>query len=213
MGSAIENEFKFTCGQKVNGTLVVQRLESYLDLHDISYKEKNRHSVDSYYDSGDMALYRSDRILRMKRSDSGRIKLTVKRPVSNEENMMSREEIETSSDGSMKELKAFARENLPDVEIADDPVLKIDCTRTAIYYQDGSEILLSFDHCKYLSGRDCKEFYEIELESMDDSTERGFDRIEIRAFIESELGFEPTVKSKYQRGIEWKETLRCPSTR
>ena len=145
-------------------------------------------------------------ILRQKIQSTGKIKLTAKKPISNEEEMMSRREIEILSDGKFKSLKAFGKEIFPDLKIMKDPVLTIETERTAIYYIDGADIMLSFDICRFVCGKDSKTFLEIEIESMSQTTERGFDLIGMRDFVK-ERSFYPVTTSKYQRGIEWIQTL------
>ncbi|MBR4202779.1 MAG: hypothetical protein IKQ93_04305, partial [Candidatus Methanomethylophilaceae archaeon] len=78
--------------------------------------------------------------------------------------------------------------------------------RTAFYYTDGADVMLTFDTCRYISGKRRKDFLEVEIESMGKSTERGFDHIGMRDFVK-ELSFYPVTKSKYQRGIEWIQSL------
>ncbi len=203
MGTAVENEFKYTSDRDIDAGLLVERLEVFLKDRSVPFKKKVKRSKDLYFDSADMELFNSERMLRMKTSENGKIKLTVKRPISNEFGMMSREEIEAASDGSMDDIVRFAGKHLPGIQIGEEPTLAIECERTAFDYLDGSGIKLSFDRCIYVHGDASKTFYEIELESMNESTERDFDEIGMCGFIEETLGFEPVTKSKYQRGIEW----------
>jgi adenylate cyclase class IV len=206
MSKAVENEFKFTTDQKLGAADTVNALESFLREHGVPFNKKGRQSTDTYYDSEDLALFHGGCILRQKNSSNGRIKLTAKKPISNEEEMMSREEIEILSDGRFESLEAFGRECFPDLVIQKEPVLTIETERTAIYYIDGTDIMLSFDICRYVSGEDSKRFLEIEIESMGNATERGFDLIGMRDFVKG-LSFFPVTKSKYQRGIEWIQSL------
>ncbi len=200
MVEAVENEFKLTTDAPIDEDLILKRLSGYLDDHGIDYSEKVKSSEDRYFDSKDMELDSMDCILRRKNSSSGRIKLTIKRPLTNDSGMMSRREIEKRSDGSFEDLCAFSEEQFPGIMIEEEPVLIIRTTRHDFEY-DG--IKLSFDICTYVDGEDTKDFHEIELESMDDSTECDFDRIGIVDFIRT-LGFETTVLSKFKRGIIWK---------
>ncbi len=204
MGTAVENEFKFTSDRRIDEDTVVDELLSYLDKKGITYSVKVKSSVDRYYDSEHLALYHNDCMLRLKNSENGKIKLTMKRPISNAKQMMSRKEIERASDGSFEDVCAFCRTEFPDLIISPEPTLMIECERTSIDLKDGSGIKLSFDHCVYRYGIDSKDFYEIEYESMDDITNTEFDNIGICGFIQFYLEFQPVVKSKYQRGIEWR---------
>lgn len=208
MGTAVENEFKFTTDQKLNAADTIESLETFLKDRGIPYNKKSRQSTDTYYDSKDLALFRGGCILRQKNSSNGRIKLTAKKPISNAEEMMSREETEIISDGTFESLEAFGKECFPDLIIGKEPVLTIETERTAIYYIDGADIMLSFDTCRYISGENSKRFLEIEIESMGNTTERGFDLIGMRDFTK-QLSFFPVTKSKYQRGIEWIQSLNA----
>lgn len=203
MSTAIENEFKFQIEQRVDIPSIIQELEDYLVSHYVDYKMKTRQSVDTYFDSKDLELFHSGCTMRSKVSSTGKIKLTAKKPVSNDFGMMSREETEIISDGKYKTLKKFCEECFPGVEFQKKPVLTLESERFAFYYKDGSDVLLSLDTCTYKSGKKSKNFVEIELESMSDSTVRDFDSIGIVSFISDELGFENVTKSKYHRGIEW----------
>ncbi len=203
MTSAVENEFKFTTDRKLDEDAAVKELLSFLDNNSIPYRLRTKHSVDRYYDTADLAIYRMDSIVRMKHSSNGKIKLTLKKPISKDDGMMSRKEIERVSDGTFSDICNFAGEVFPDLVLSEEPSIELECSRTSIDYEDGSEIKLSFDHCTYLHGNLRKDFFEIELEFMSDSTATDFDRLGICGFVENHLGFVPTVKSKYQRGIEW----------
>ena len=206
MGTAVENEFKFTTCEHLDSDVIIDRLMTFLGQNHINYHLKSKHSVDSYFDTEDLQLFKMDCILRRKNSSNGKIKLTIKRPMSNEMGMMSRMEIERESDGTFEDLCDFLHNEFPDLNVPDSPVLYIDCDRTAFDYKDGSDIKLSLDHCFYEANGNRKEFFEIELESMDDRTRRDFDRIGALDFIES-LGFHQVTASKYQRGIDWKLKL------
>ena len=203
MATAIENEYKFTATGSLDADSLLHRLRTFLDGNGIKYKEKTRHSTDEYFDTPEMFLYENDCSLRRKRSSNSKIKLTAKKPGSRCSGMMSRVETERSSDGSQKDLLSFAKKNYPDYAIDLEPVVLIDTDRYAIDYDDGSEIKLSLDRCIYRSGKDSCQFYEIEVESMDDDLKTDFDDIGILDFIEHDLGFTRTVKSKYTRGVEW----------
>jgi len=203
MGNNVENEFKFTLEGCQDCSSITKRLEQYLDEHGVPYSEKIRQSVDSFFDTEDFRIYEDDCVLRRKVSSNGKIKLTIKKPISNEFRMMSRQEIEVPSDGSIEEIRAFAAEYLPGMEVGEEPVLVSECERTSIKYEDGSCIKLSVDACSYLDGGSRKDFCEIELESIDDSTQRDFDAIGMCDFITDELGFVTVTESKYRRGIKW----------
>lgn len=202
MNKATENEYKFTCMGEMSASDVAEKLRSFLDSAGITYEERTRRSVDTYYDSDDLVLYRSDCSLRQKISNNGKIKLTIKRPVSKDGGVMSREEIEIRSDGSLESVKSFCGQYFPDLRIGDIPVVSVENERYAFNYTDGSGIMLSLDSCQYVSGERRMRFYEIEIESMDDDVQRDFDSIGLCGFVRG-LGFEPTVKSKYCRGVEW----------
>jgi len=203
MTKTTENEYKFTNMGEMSAAEVVGRLRSFLDSSGVTFEEKTRKSVDTYYDSDDLVLYRSDCSLRQKVSSNGKIKLTIKRPVSKDGGVMSREEIEIRSDGSLESVKSFCGQYFPDLRIGDIPVVSVENERYAFNYTDGSGIMLSLDSCEYVSGERRTKFYEIEIESMDDGVQRDFDSIGLCGFVKDELGFEPTVKSKYCRGVEW----------
>ena len=92
----------------------------------------------------------------------------------------------------------------PGVKIQKQPVLTLKSERVAFYYIDeGNEIMLSLDVCKYVSGDLSKDFLEIEIEFMGDSAENGFDTLGLSRFVTDKLRFESITKSKYQRGMEW----------
>ena len=201
MGSAVENEFKFTTDREIDGEAVVRELVSFLKMNNVDYSMKTKHSVDTYYDSGDLTLYMSDCILRLKNFPNGKMILTAKRPISIDNDMMSRKETERESDGSLEDVCAFASSEFPDIIVSPQPSLILECDRTSIAYGDGID--LTFDCCTYIFGERKKGFYEIELECMSDRTDTDFDRIRIRGFIKEHLGFEPVTKSKYRRGVEW----------
>ena len=204
MSKAVENEFKFTTDRISDKRAIMDGLESFLEDHDVKYKVRTRLSVDTYYDSKELDLYRSGCSLRNKASSKGKFKLTAKRPISNEKGVMSREEIEDSSDGSFRSLEAFGKMVFPGVKIQKQPVLTLKSERVAFYYIDeGNEIMLSLDVCKYVSGDLSKDFLEIEIEFMGDSAENGFDSLGLSRFVTDKLRFESVTKSKYQRGMEW----------
>jgi len=200
---AVENEFKFTSEKDLDPGSVAESLRSFLSSKNVPFKEKSKQSVDLYFDTEGLDLYKEDCILRQKTSSNGKIKLTVKRPISNEMRMMSREEIETESDGSWERVLSFSEEHLPGRIVLEKPSLTIECERIAFDYKDGSGIKLSLDVCDYVDGPTKKRFYEIELESVDDSTNREFDSIGMCQFIE-DLGFAPVTESKYRRGVAWR---------
>jgi len=203
MATAIENEYKFIATGDLDAESLMHRLRTFLDGNGVRYREKTRHSTDEYFDTPEMFLYEKDCSLRRKRSSNSKIKLTAKRPGSRCSGMMSRVETERSSDGSQKDLLSFAKKNYPDYVIDLEPVVLINTDRFAIDYDDGSGIKLSLDRCTYISGERSCQFYEIEVESMDDNLRTDFDDIGILEFIENDLGFKRTVKSKYTRGVEW----------
>lgn len=204
MSKAVENEFKFTTDRTSGKKAILDSLESFLDDHDVEYEVRTRSSVDTYFDSKDLDLYRSGCSLRNKVSSKGKVKLTAKRPICNEKGVMSREEIEDKSDGSFRSLEAFGKMVFPKVKIQKQPVLTLKSERTAFYYTDeGNEIMLSFDVCRYISGDLSKDFLEIEIEFMGDSAENDFDSLGLSRFVTDELDFESVTKSKYQRGMEW----------
>lgn len=201
MGSAVENEFKFTTDREIDGEAVVRELVSFLKMNNVDYSMKTKHSVDTYYDSENLALFIMDCMVRLKRSSNGKLKLTAKRPISNGDGMMSREEIERESDGSFEDVCAFSSSVFPGIDLSSEPSLTLECNRTSIAYGDGID--LTFDSCIYIFGEESKKFHEIELECMSDRTDTGFDGIGIRGFIEEHLGFDPVVQSKYRRGVQW----------
>ncbi len=203
MGNNVENEFKFTLEGCQDCGAISERLEGFLNEHGVPYSKKIKQSVDSFFDTEDYQVYEKDCVLRRKVSSNGKVKLTIKKPLSNEFRMMSRQEIEVPSDGSIGEIRAFAAEYLPDLEIMEGPVLVSECERTSITYEDGSCIKLSVDACSYVNGGSRKDFCEIELESIDDSTKRDFDAIGMCDFITDVLGFVTVTESKYRRGIKW----------
>jgi len=204
MSNAVENEFKFTTDRHIDAMAVIDRLESFLRDHDVTYTKKNRSSVDTYFDSKDLELFNSGCSLRNKVSSNGKIKLTAKKPISSNKGVMSRKEIEKPSDGSLRSVKSFGAQIFPNIVIRDEPSLTLESERTAFYYEDeGNEIMLSFDKCRYISGRLSKEFLEIEIELMGDNEEKDFDHIGLERFITEDLSFKSVTKSKYQRGIDW----------
>jgi inorganic triphosphatase YgiF len=205
---AVENEYKFTCDGYGNAEGLISELESFVVRKGVPYKKKVKSSVDYYYDDKDLSLYCADCCLRKKVSANGKIKLTAKRPISRGDGMLSREEIERTSDGTLKDLKAFCNEQFPSLDMEREPVLTAECERTAFDYQDGSELKLSFDVVNYVRGPLRYRFYEIELESMDDSECRDFDTIGLIPFITDHLGFEPATGSKYRRGVDWIDSTR-----
>ena len=208
MGEAVENEFKFTAEGKQDIAALSARMEGFLQDSGVVYSKKAKRSVDSYFDTSDQRVYESDCILRRKVSENGKVKLTIKRPITNEYQMMSRQEIEVSSDGRFEEIAAFSEEYLPGLQIEEEPILNLECERIAFDYKDGSGIKLSLDSCTYVSNDHRKDFCEIELESMGDSTQSGFDSIGICDFVTKDLGFTPVTESKYRRGIQWIRGLR-----
>ena len=139
-------------------------------------------------------------MLRRKVSSTGKIKLTVKRPISNKHGIMSREETERTSDGSYEDLCEFVHEVIPDIEIRRQPIFTLECERAAYDLDNGTN--LSFDVCTYVHGERRKDFLEIELECMSDSVKRDFDSDGICDLVQN-MGFKQVTKSKYQRGIEW----------
>ena len=203
MVTAVENEYKFTKDSVSDTDRIIEELRGYLKDHDIPFKEKSKHSVDEYFDTPEMFLYERDCILRRKTSSDGKVKLTAKKPKSNGCGMMSRIETEALSDGSLEELLSFFEDNYAGYILEKEPVLLIEAERTAFDYKDGSGVKLSFDSCTYKADGRSHRFYEIEVESMDDDLERDFDAIGILDFIEKDLNFERTIKSKYARGVEW----------
>lgn len=203
MAEAVENEFKFTTDKNLDDDSVTEELISFLKSKGIPFAVRKKHSVDRYYDSVDLALYRSDCIMRMKTTSKGKIKLTAKKPISGDGALFSRREVERSSDGSFGDVLAFAGEEFPWIELEEEPALVLECFRTSIDYTDGSGINLSYDHCTFIHGNDRKDFREIELECMSDSACSDFDETGILDIIEESLGFHPASESKYRRGIDW----------
>jgi DNA-binding HxlR family transcriptional regulator/uncharacterized protein YjbK len=204
---AVENEYKFISDGNGDSAALISELESYLSRKGIPYKRKSRQSMDYYFDSEDMSLFSSDCSLRKKISSNGKIKLTAKRPISKDSGLLSREEIERLSDGSFKDLKSFAKDQFPSVKIEEKPALCAQCERTAFDYRDGSGLMLSFDVVRYVQDPYALRFYEIELESMDNTENRDFDEIGLIPYITDHMGFEPATGSKYRRGIQWKMSL------
>ncbi len=211
MGNAVENEYKFTSDDVSLADDIVDDLRTFLLSHGVVFSEKTRTSVDSYFDTADLQLYRMDCILRRKVSQNGKCKLTVKRPISNSGDMMSRQEIEIVSSGELGEIMDFAYEHFPDLDISEVPSLTIESERTAFSYQDGSEIKLSLDVCRYIKDGRHRDFLEIELESMDKGTRRGFDTIGIIGHITTGLGFVCVTESKYRRGVAWYSGQASPN--
>ena len=204
MGTAVENEFKFTTDDISIKDSSIKALEEYLVENDIVFSMKNKQSIDSYFDTDSFRLYSEGCTMRRKVSSNGKIKLTAKKPISNEFGMMSRKETERTSDGSLEDLWDFIKKEYPEITIEEEPVFLLENERISYDLDDGTN--LSFDHCTYVSGDDKKGFLEIELEFMSDSVERDFDSSGICDFV-SELGFEQVTKSKYERGVEWLRSL------
>ena len=198
---SVENEYKYTRSADADAYALIDRLESFLVENDVPFKRKSRVAVDSYFDSEDLDLFKADCCLRRKVSSKGKIKLTMKRPISKEDGLMSREEIEEPSDGSISEVLRFGRLHFPDIDIGEEPVLMIECERIAFEYLDGSGLKLSFDTVEYVRPQGPEGYFEIELESMDDCECRDFDSLGIVRFIRDKLGFEPATDSKYRRGM------------
>jgi len=204
MGTAVENEFKFTTDDISIKDSSIKALEEYLVENDIVFSMKNKQSIDSYFDTDSFRLYSEGCTMRRKVSSNGKIKLTAKKPISNEFGMMSRKETERTSDGSLEDLWDFIKKEYPEITIEEEPVFLLENERISYDLDDGTN--LSFDHCIYVSGEDRKGFLEIELECMSDSVERDFDSSGLCDFA-LELGFEQTTKSKYERGVEWLRSL------
>ncbi len=204
---AVENEYKFTSNANGDAQALISELESFISRKGVPYKKKSRRSMDYYYDDNSLSLFGSDCSLRKKISSNGKIKLTAKKPISADSGILSREEIERLSDGSIKDLKAFAQEQFPPIKIDEEPVICAECERTAFDYRDGSGLMLSFDVVRYIQGPYAYRFYEIELESMDNDENRDFDEIGLIPYITDHMGFEPATGSKYKRGVQWKMSL------
>jgi len=202
MDGAVENEYKFV-SYEGDYDAINSELREHLRRSGMAFREKSKHSIDNYYDSNDLALYHSDCCLRKKTTKKGKSKLTIKKPIDNGHGMMSRQEIEESSDGSLDSIKGFAERYLPGIVIKDEPVISVETDRTVFEYLDGSGVKLSLDHCFYKHGEMSKEFYEIEIESMSDITVRDFDSIGIIDTIVNDLRFRQTTVSKYSRGMDW----------
>lgn len=207
MSIAVENEFKLTTDKALDEEAVFNQLCSFLDAKKKTYVVKKKHSVDRYYDNKGLYIYNIDSMVRLKNSSNGKVKLTLKRTISKRKNMMSRKEIERPSDGTFKDVQDFAREEFPGIKLLEEPIFMIECLRYSIKYTDKVDIDLAFDRCTFMYGDHRKEFHEIELEFLSDYTNTDFDEIGICKFINKELGFEPVTKSKYQRGVEWRNSL------
>lgn len=199
---AIENEYKFTSVQKVDKPAVLKMIASLLEQNGLSFKTSERTHTDRYYDSPDMDITEQGCFLRLRNYGDGRMKLTIKRPACENKNLLSREEIEEFTDGSEKELMAFAGKYFPDVQVSTRPVLTIESERSSIKYKDDGKKKITVDQCTFVSGNRRKTFWELELESLDDVPKDGFDTIGLGEMLMS-TSFVPVFNSKYERGLEW----------
>ena len=203
MGTAIENEFKFTTDRELDEDVILGRIKKFLNEKGIAYTVEEKDSTDAYYDTDGLDLYRTNRTLRMKRKSDGSYKLTAKEPVSNAEGVMSRKETEKRSNGSFEDLVEFVKKQMPDISILERPSLTLETHRVSIGFDN---VDLAFDRCIFFHDGDSKTFHEIELELVSGETDSGFDNFGLAGFVEDELQFERATESKYHRGIDWIRT-------
>ena len=198
---AVENEYKFT-SDRGDASACLSELESFLQGTGKEYAVSTKLSTDYYYDSVKMEITLSGCFIRKRVYSDGKCKLTVKRPIS-ADGIMSREEIERTSDGSYQGLQSFCDECFPGVVLNDDPSLINRCERTVFTLDDGSGAKLSFDMCQYAFGDRRKDYLEIEYEIVSDAVKREFDDIGLVDFVTRSLRFVPVTESKYTRGLKW----------
>ena len=202
---AVENEYKFISdGTDANHCLSL--IDSFMNESGIDYSKSVKSSIDLYYDSEKMEITAKGCFIRKRTNPDGKCKLTVKRPISTGE-VMSREEIEKSSDGSFQSTQDFCNEFFPGIILDPEPVLVNEKERTVFAFNDSLGTKLSLDKCRYVDGTKTKDYLEIELEVVSDITMKDFDKIGIVGFVTEKLGFRTSAESKYVRGLRWKGLL------
>ena len=203
---AVENEYKFTSTQNIDRKKLLKSISALLIEKDIEYSLSINWHIDTYYDSDGLDITEKRCFLRMRDYCDGRFKMTVKRPVEENDNLLSREEIERPSEGRVSDIISFGKELFPDLEISERPVLKIKALRSTFKYNDNGKKKLTLDECTFISDDKTKTFWELELECISDDVTTGFDDIGLESFL-SDKGMVPVFNSKYERGLEWKASL------
>ena len=203
---AIENEYKYTSPQRVDKPEIIGMITSLLEQKGFTFKTSERKHTDRYFDSPDMEITKKECFFRLRDYGDGRKKLTIKRPAGENQNLLSREEIEKFTDGSANKMIAFAEKYFPGVDISIIPVLTIESERSSIKYMDDGKKKITIDQCTFVSGNDRLTFWELELESLDEVPKDGFDTIGLEELLKKTT-FVPVYDSKYKRGLEWISAL------
>ena len=199
----VENEYKFTSTRDIDRKGLLKDLSALLIDRDLGYSLSTNWHIDTYYDSEDLGITKKGCFLRMRDYCDGRFKMTVKRPVEENGNLLSREEIERPSDGDVSDVVSFGNELFPDTAVSERPVLTLKALRSTFKYNDNGKRKLTLDECTFMYGQNSITFWELELECMSDDVTAGFDDIGLESFL-SDKGMVPVFNSKYERGLEWK---------
>ena len=155
---------------------------------------------DTYYDTPDKALLKNGGSLRIRKTNKGTIKGTLKYPIDSNEVYTKRLEIEKSLENkSYTELMSKLSSSQYDLRnICPYPILTINTNRQEITLsKDNNFIAIAFDIIDY-DGKLFDQMMEIELKG-DSNLET---LIEIDKLVQGKFNLEPTKQSKYQRGIE-----------
>ena len=198
----VENEYKFT-SDRTDADHCLSSIDSFMREIGADYSKSIKSNTDLYYDSEGMEITAKGCFIRKRTSSDRKCKLTVKRPIYAGD-VMSREEIERTSDGSFQSVQDFCSEYFPGIVLNKEPVLVNKSERTVFSFNDGSKTKLLFDKCQYMDGTMKKDYLEIELEIISDTVIKDFDRMGVVCFVTENLGFTSVTESKYARGLRWK---------
>ena len=201
MGGHVENEMKFT-RQSSDSSCVLTRVLEFLVYNDYSVtKQSEKVYEDHYYDTPDLILFKNDCSARV-RDHGNNKKMTIKIPITKENGIVYRKEIESVCD-DYNELQSFVSSNYEDGIVLKE-VVSLKTARNNIFFKAGREFTLSIDDCKLSDGNREANFIEIEIESIDNLRIDEFGLEGLTFFITKELGFNPTDESKYSRALRWK---------
>ena len=204
---AIENEYKFV-NYNINGiNHYYDLLKSFVDEKGIKYIMSEKNVTDFFFDTDNLDISKKGCMFR-RREIGNNCKLTVKKPLSSN-GLLTRVEIEKKFDGkcSYEDMSNFCRENLGDLKLSKNPLFSMNSIRHSFNFETDEGMLLTLDDCCYYDGPFKMEFIEIELEIVSDKEISNFDNLGLSQFVTEKMDFTSVTKSKFERGLAWKESL------
>ena len=200
MESHIENEMKFTC-KGSDTSYIVSGVLAFLNENKFNVlKQSEKSYCDHYYDSSDHRLFKNNCSARV-RDYGNKMKMTIKIPVSNDNGVTSRKEIESECN-SFGELQSFLDSNYTECIT----IGEVGCLRTmrnSIIFETDYQYTITIDLCSMVFDGNMESFTEIEIESIDDDCRGEFGLNDLQSYIVEELQFIPVNESKYSRLLKW----------